>query len=70
MGSSSETENERMAYFLTNYGSCKLDKCRCIDWNDPRFQGAWGGLACPDWVPLGAKGIHELIEEAKKKVTK
>jgi hypothetical protein len=58
-----ETETAQMEYFLTNYGRCKLEKCRCIDWQDPRFEGAWGGLACPDWETLGAKSFFELIEK-------
>lgn len=61
-----ETETAQMQYFLTNYGNCKLEKCMCIDWQNPRFKGAWGGLACPDWVPLGAKSFFNLIERAKK----
>ena len=40
----------------------------CIDHHQPRFQGAWGGLACPDWEPLGAKSMFDLIAHAKKKV--
>jgi hypothetical protein len=65
-----ETENDEMIYFLTNYGRCKLPECQCISQHNPRFEGAWGGLACPDWEPLGAKSLLELIEQAKAKVNK
>jgi hypothetical protein len=52
-------------YFLSNYGRCRLHDCQCIDRNNPRFGGSWGGLACPDWVPHGAQDIKNLIEDAK-----
>ena len=55
-----------MKYFLSNYGQCKLEKCMCIDQHEPRFKGAWAGLACPDWEPKGARNILDLIEQAKK----
>lgn len=57
--------NEQQARFLNSYGRCRLEKCMCIDPHTPRFKGAWGGLACPDWVPLGAEDIKELIDHAK-----
>jgi hypothetical protein len=52
-------------YFLSNYGSCRLDKCMCVDGDNPRYGGSWGGLACPDWVPHGAADMKSLIEDAK-----
>ena len=52
-------------YFMHNYGHCRLHSCRCIDRNNPRFGGAWGGLACPDWIPLGSQEIKDMIEKAK-----
>jgi len=57
-------------YVLTNYGQCRLEKCMCIDQDNPRFDGAWGGLACPDWVALGATDMKALIDEAKKNYKK
>jgi len=56
----------RDLYFLNNYGKCRLEKCQCIDQDNPRFKGAWGGLACPDWVPTGAEELKDLIEQAKR----
>lgn len=52
-------------YFLTNYGHCRLDKCMCIDQENPRFGGAWGGLACPDWVANGSQDLKSMIDHAK-----
>lgn len=52
-------------YFLSNYGHCRLDKCMCIDRGNPRFGGAWGGLACPDWVANGSQDLKSMIEKAK-----
>ena len=57
-------------YVLNNYGRCKLDQCQCIDQTNPRFNGAWGGLACPDWVPAGEIDFKSLIEHAKKNYKK
>lgn len=53
-------------YYLNNYGLCKLEKCLCVDPINPRFNGAWGGLACPDWLPLGLTNPGELLDIAKK----
>lgn len=52
-------------YFLSNYGHCRLEKCMCIDPDHPRFGGAWGGLACPDWVANGSQDLKSMIEHAK-----
>ena len=52
-------------YFLHNYGNCRLHHCRCIDRDNPRFNGAWAGLACPDWVPTGSQELKDMIEKAK-----
>lgn len=52
-------------HYLTNYGHCRLDDCQCISQTKPRFDGAWGGLACPDWIPLGPTNMQELIDVAK-----
>jgi hypothetical protein len=52
-------------YFLNNYGQCRLAKCMCIDQENPRFGGAWGGLACPDWVVNGSQDLKSMIEHAK-----
>ena len=52
-------------YYRHNYGTCRLRDCRCIDRHNPRFDGAWGGLACPDWVPIEAQNMEELIQQAK-----
>ena len=61
-----ETYHDREdLYFLSNYGNCRLDHCLCIDGDNPRFGGSWGGLACPDWVPHGAQDMKNLIESAK-----
>jgi hypothetical protein len=38
----------------------------CIDAKNPRFGGAWGGLSCPDWVPLGPINWEQMIEHAKE----
>ena len=61
-----ETENERRIYVLMNYGKCKLETCECIAQKNPRYGGAWAGIVCPDWAPLGASSIDELIENAKR----
>jgi hypothetical protein len=37
----------------------------CIDPDNPRFGGAWGGLACPDWVANGSQDLKSMIEHAK-----
>jgi hypothetical protein len=37
----------------------------CIDQENPRFGGAWGGLACPDWVANGSQDLKSMIEHAK-----
>jgi hypothetical protein len=50
---------------LNNYGHCRLEHCLCIDQNNPRYHGAWGGLVCPDWVTLGARNTDDLIAYAK-----
>jgi len=52
-------------YFLTNYGKCGLEKCRCIDPDNPRFGGPWGGLVCPDWLPHGAIDMEALKQYAR-----
>lgn len=57
--------NEQQIHFLNNYGECRLEKCMCIDPDNPRFKGAWGGLACPDWVSIGASDMKDLIDRAK-----
>jgi hypothetical protein len=62
---SGNSVNSDPIYFLNNYGQCKLDKCMCIDRDNPRFDGAWGGLACPDWVANGSQDLHSMIERAK-----
>lgn len=53
---------ELKAYLDRNYGSCKLEKCRCKDPHAPRFGGEWVGIMCPDWVPTGASTWEELRE--------
>ena len=57
--------SEQQIHFLNNYGECRLEKCMCIDPDNPRFEGAWGGLACPDWVSIGASDMKDLIDRAK-----
>ena len=57
--------NEQQIHFLNNYGECRLEKCMCIDRDNPRFEGAGGGLACPDWVSIGASDMKDLIDRAK-----
>ena len=57
--------NKQQIHFLNNYGECRLEKCMCIDRDNPRFEGAWGGLACPDWVSIGASDMKDLIDRAK-----
>jgi hypothetical protein len=58
--------NEENLHVLGNYGQCRLDVCMCIDAKNPRFGGAWGGLSCPDWVPLGPINWEQMIEHAKE----
>lgn len=38
----------------------------CIDPDNPRFGGPWGGLACPDWLPHGGADMVALREYAKE----
>ena len=52
-------------YFLHNYGHCRRDNCLCVTGNHPAFSGSWGGLACPDWIPMGSQEIKDMIEKAK-----
>jgi len=66
LGSKMEMESNEL-YWLMNYGQCKLDTCQCIAQKNPRYGGAWGGIVCPDWVPLGARSLDDLIEIAKRK---
>lgn len=58
--------NHDPIYFLNNYGKCRLEKCMCIDPNNPRFGGPWGGLACPDWLPHGGADMVALRKYAKE----
>jgi hypothetical protein len=60
-----ETENGGF-YWLMNYGRCTLDTCQCIAQKNPRYDGAWAGIVCPDWLPLGIRSLDEMIEAAKK----
>lgn len=53
-------------YFLSNYGKCKLEHCQCIDQDNPRYDGSWGGLVCPDWEPLGAVDMVQLAKYARE----
>jgi hypothetical protein len=62
--------NEEKLHYLGNYGQCKLAKCLCIDHDTPRYDGAWGGLACPDWQPLGAVSMEQMVEYAKSNYKK
>ena len=66
MGVKTETETDEM-YWLVNYGRCKLETCRCIARKNPRYGGAWAGIVCPDWIPLGSRSLDDLIEIAKRK---
>ena len=53
-------------YYLSNYGNCSRGHCLCTDGDNPRYGGAWAGIVCPDWVPLGAKDMEQLIQAAKE----
>lgn len=57
-------EHPDMAYYLSNYGSCALDQCRCAQ------EGVWRGLVCLHWQPLGAKSHDELIAMARQMYAK
>ena len=58
-------DNRLDLYLLGNYGHCSRSSCLCVTGNHPEFGGAWGGLACPDWVPLGSQNVQDMIEKAK-----
>ena len=57
---------ELKAYLDKNYGTCKLEVCRCRSAHSPRFGGEWVGKLCPDWVPTGATTWEELRQHALK----
>mgnify|MGYP003334362177 CR=1 FL=1 len=53
-------------YFQHFYGKCKLDPCACLHPTKPRFDGAWVGTLCPDWVPFDNINTHEqLLQNAR-----
>lgn len=53
-------------HYLTNYGHCRKEECLCLRGTHPLWPNAWGGLACPDWVPLGARSHDELMMMARE----
>jgi len=61
-------EQDEKFHILMNYGQCSLGEgCECIAQKNPRYGGAWAGIVCKDWLPLGAVSFDELIEMAKRK---
>ncbi len=48
------------AHYLSNYGSCTLERCRCAQ------DGVWQGIMCPHWKTLGAMSHDDMIAMARK----
>ncbi len=59
------TENE--IHYLSNYGECRQERCLCQRGEHPAWPGAWGGIACEHWKPLGARSHEELIEMMRER---
>ena len=53
--------NDEQGYYLSNYGSCRLEKCQCA------AEGLWRGILCEHWEPVGATCPEELILMMKER---
>ena len=58
---------EEEIHYLSNYGECRREECLCQRGTHPRWPEAWGGIACEDWVPIGARSHIELIEMMRER---
>jgi len=58
---------EEEIHYLSSYGHCRSEECLCAKGEHPQWPGAWGGIACDQWEPIGARSHEELMDMVKQR---